>query len=155
MMLCVIAVVVAVDQVTKLWIVANFRLGELRPVISGLFDLTYTLNRGAAFGIFSGVSDGLRQIVLAITTAVALLAVLYFLSRDFRGRLHAQVALALILGGAIGNLIDRVRIGAVIDFLDFYVQNYHWPAFNVADSCICIGVFVLILLRPNHKIPES
>lgn len=155
MMLTVIAVVVALDQLSKFWIVANFSFGELRPIIDGFFNLTYTLNRGAAFGMFSGLSEGLRQLVLALTTTVALLAVLYFLAKDFRGRLPAQVALALILGGAVGNLIDRVRIGAVIDFLDFYIGSAHWPAFNVADSCICIGVMVLILLKPMPGKPSA
>lgn len=145
----VFALVIVLDQITKLAIVRNFERGDIHSVIPDVFNLTLAFNRGAAFGMFSGVPDGTRQIILGVTTLIALSAVLFFLMRDFHGDRIAQLCLAMILGGAVGNIIDRVRLGEVIDFLDVYWGSYHWPAFNVADSAICVGVVLLILRRPR------
>ncbi len=141
---------IALDQVSKYLVLANIRPREIIPVIPNYFNLTLTFNRGAAFGMLSQLPDGTRQIVLAVTTLVALSAVLYFLMRDYHGELKAQLCLAMILGGAFGNIIDRLYIGAVVDFIDVYWGEYHWPAFNVADSSIFIGVALLILMKPVH-----
>jgi signal peptidase II len=138
--------VIIVDQVSKRYILEHFQPGEIRPVISDLFNLTLTYNPGAAFGLWGTVSDGWRQAILGITTLLALGVVFYFLRQAGYRAAKTQAALAAILGGALGNVIDRFCYnGTVVDFLDFYWGKAHWPAFNVADSAICIGVFILII----------
>jgi len=131
------------DQVSKLYIDAHFKLHESIPVIRGFFHLTYVRNKGAAFGI---LSDSAIRIPFFITVSlVALIAILWYVRRlEVRQKL-ALWALTLIFAGALGNLIDRIRLGEVIDFLDVFWQRHHWPAFNVADSAITIGVTLLIL----------
>ena len=138
---------VLLDQLSKLAILQSFQPGEYRPIISGLWNLTLTYNRGAAFGLWSGLPSGLREVVLGLTILLAVAVVTYLLSRSYYQTALAQCSLAAILGGAIGNVIDRVRLGAVVDFLDFYIGSYHWPAFNIADSAICIGVGLLLLIK--------
>ena len=137
--------VVVFDQLTKGLVMAYFGLYELQPVIPGLFNLTYLTNTGAAFGMLAGAQTIWRQ-VFFVGVAVAAIGVMVFSYRQFRsqGRIFAH-AIGLIAGGAVGNLIDRLRFGAVVDFLDFYVGTHHWPAFNVADSAICVGVGLFIL----------
>jgi signal peptidase II len=144
------AVIIAVmDQATKLFVLKNFQVGESRPVLEGFFNLVLVFNKGAAFGFLSDVGDGLRHILLGLTTAIALGTVVYLLLVDYFHDTVARGALGLIIGGAIGNIIDRIRFGQVVDFLDFYYGSYHWPAFNVADSAICVGVAFLILRSPK------
>lgn len=137
--------IIVVDQVTKLQIMQNMRLHESIPIVPNLFSLTYIRNPGAAFGLLAGSSNAFRMVFFGLTSvlALALLGAILFRmpERDWIGRL----SVAGILGGAVGNLIDRMRYGEVIDFLDVYVENYHWPAFNVADSAITVGVLFLIL----------
>ena len=150
---------IASDQVSKSLVRANFYEGEVRPVIDGFFNLTLTFNRGAAFGLWSNLPNGWREVVLGVTICIALLVVSFFLTRSYYQNSASQVALAGILGGAIGNVIDRLRFGGVVDFLDVYHQTYHWPAFNVADSAICVGVGLLILFphkehRPSGAVTE-
>jgi signal peptidase II len=136
----------ALDQLTKHLILLNFAPGEIMPVVPGFFNLTLTFNLGAAFGLWSGLPSGARELVLAATNLLALGVVIYFMRQPhYRTRL-AQAALAGILGGAVGNIIDRFVHGSVVDFLDLYVGNAHWPAFNVADSAICVGVTILLVL---------
>lgn len=146
---------VACDQATKLVVLSSFRPGEILPVIDGLFNLTLTFNYGAAFGLWSWLAPGVREIVLGLTILGAMGLVAYFLTRPYYRTLSAQLALSAILGGAIGNVIDRIRLGAVVDFLDFYLGNYHWPAFNVADSAICVGVAVLLLWVKGPQTSEG
>lgn len=148
-------VVVILDQATKALIMAQFVMFELQPVIPGLFNLTYLTNTGAAFGILAGAQTVWRQ-VFFVGVAVAAIGVLAFSYRQFReqGRIFAH-AIGLIAGGAVGNLIDRLRFGAVVDFLDFYLGSHHWPAFNVADSAITIGVGLFILGSILHPPRES
>lgn len=137
--------IVVVDQVTKYWIMQSMRLHESIPIIPNLFSLTYIRNPGAAFGLLAGSSNAFRMVFFGITSlfALALLGTILFRlpEKDWVG----QLSIAGILGGAIGNLIDRLRFGEVIDFLDVYVESYHWPAFNVADSAITVGVACLII----------
>jgi signal peptidase II len=137
--------VVVLDQATKALIMAKFSMFELQPVIPGLFNLTYLTNTGAAFGMLAGAPTIWRQ-VFFVGVAVVAIGVLVFSYRQFRnqGRIFAH-AIGLIAGGAVGNLIDRLRFGAVVDFLDFYIGTRHWPAFNVADAAITIGVGLFIL----------
>ena len=138
--------VIGADQITKQLALRSFNPGELRPIIDKFFNLTLSFNRGAAFGLWAGLDDGWREGVLALTIIFALIVVGCLLTRSYYQSILAQIALAAILGGAVGNVIDRFVYGAVIDFLDFYWGSYHWPAFNIADSAICVGVFTLVLL---------
>ena len=148
----VIFFVVAFDQLTKMSAQRYLSFGERVPVIKGLFDLTLTYNRGAAFGLFAEIPDNTtRYILLGVTTILALGAVLYFLLVEGRQNRLGQMALCLIIGGAVGNIIDRVRLGVGVDFFLLYYKQWHWPVFNVADSFITIGVFLLILTRPKKR----
>jgi signal peptidase II len=154
-MIPVVLLVAVLDQLSKWAIQDALGVGERMPIIDGFFDLTLTYNRGAAFGFLGNIEDDtLRHLLLGLSTAGALGVVLYFLLHDYVDDVFAQIALALIIGGAAGNIIDRVTIGAVIDFLDVYIGQYHWPAFNIADSAICIGVFVLVFRRPS-RVPAA
>lgn len=136
--------ILVLDQVTKYLAVQHLGGGNTREVIPGLFNLVLVYNPGAAFGLFSGLGDEVRRFVLMGMTAVALVAVI-FIQKEVKGDRASEIALVAILAGAIGNLIDRIRYDSVIDFLDFYVSGHHWPAFNIADSAICVGVAVLTL----------
>lgn len=139
-----VAIIVA-DQLTKLWVVSSFRLYEIKEVIPDLFNLTYLTNTGAAFGFLAGEENGWRQLFFVVAACVALLVIVFFYrSVKQQGRQFAY-ALCLIGGGAAGNLIDRLRLGEVIDFLDFYYKTHHWPAFNVADSAITVGATLFVL----------
>jgi signal peptidase II len=136
------AILVA-DQITKWWVLRSLRLGAPVPLIDGLFSLTLVMNPGLAFGMLGGMPESLRWLVgLLSIGAVVILAVLAARLLPTGGS-WTRVALGLIFGGATGNLIDRVRFGAVVDFLDVYWRAYHWPAFNVADSAISVGVTIL------------
>ena len=143
--LLIAGLVVVTDQLTKLWVLANFRLYESKPVIAGVFDLTFVTNTGAAFGMLAGDKNVWRQ-VFFVTVAVVALGVLTMAFRQYRhtGRLYVA-AIGMVAGGALGNLIDRFRYGHVVDFLDFYIKDYHWPAFNAADSAITVGVAMFLL----------
>lgn len=136
------AVVVLLDQLTKVAIERLFDYGDRHP-ITGFFNLVLTYNKGAAFSFLAGASGWQKPFLTAIGI-VASLAILYLLARHGTQKLFS-VALALILGGAIGNLIDRISYGYVIDFLDFHWRGWHWPAFNVADAAIVCGAALLIL----------
>jgi signal peptidase II len=143
--LLVVLCVVAVDQATKLAVVASFGLNEARSVVPGFFDLTHVLNTGGVWGLGGDLPDVARTaIFLALPAAITLFAVWYSLSLAPEDRLK-QYSIALVVGGAIGNLIDRLRLGVVIDFLSFHVGDLYWPAFNVADSAICVGIGVLVV----------
>ncbi len=155
----VTGVVIFFDQLTKLHIMQTMRLHESIPIVPNLFSLTYIRNPGAAFGLLAGSSNAFRMVFFGLTSIFALVLLCTILfrmpERDWVGRL----SVAGILGGAIGNLIDRLRYGEVIDFLDVYVENYHWPAFNVADSAITVGVIFLIIHfafeKKDPAAPES
>lgn len=137
------AAIVAVDQLTKFAILRSFSFGERLAVVPGLFDLTLVYNRGAAFSFLAGASGWQRWFFTGLGVAAAIFIV-WLLARHGTQRLFA-FALALILGGAIGNVIDRVARGQVVDFLLVYWQRWHWPAFNVADSAITVGAVLLIV----------
>jgi len=137
--------ILILDQVSKLVVVRSLGLGQTIPVIPGLFNLVYVLNPGAAFGFLASLPDGVRNpFFILISVAAAVLIIVYH-ARHLRSQVLASLALGMILGGAIGNLIDRLRYGMVVDFLDFYLDRYHWPAFNVADSAISVGVGLMVL----------
>jgi signal peptidase II len=140
-------VVICCDQWSKTLIIENIEYGGRRDILPGFFSLTLTLNRGAAFGLFAGIeNDWIRYSVLAISSVVALVAVFFVVLKEYKGVPAAFLALGGVVGGALGNAIDRFQFGGVVDFLDVYWRGYHWPAFNVADSCICTGVGLLLLL---------
>jgi signal peptidase II len=131
------------DQTTKVAIDRSMRLFESIPIVEGLFSLTYVRNKGAAFSFLSHASWRLPFFIcISIIAAIVILIAFRKLRDDQR---LAQLSLAMIFSGAIGNLIDRIRLGEVIDFLDAYWRTHHWPAFNVADSLICVGVFLLAI----------
>lgn len=132
-----------IDQFTKLYIAGSMYLYQSVPVIDGFFNIFYIRNKGAAFSFLSQASWRL-PFFIAISSIAALVIIVAF-SKLRDDQKMAQVSLAMIFSGAVGNLIDRIRLGEVIDFLDVYWQNHHWPAFNVADSCICVGVALLAL----------
>lgn len=137
--------VVALDQVTKAVVDRVLALHESRPVIEGLVSLTYVRNRGAAFGVLNDADLPYQAIAFALVSLLALVAIVVYAARLPVERRLPQTALALVTGGAIGNLVDRTRLGYVIDFVDVYWGRHHWPAFNVADSAISIGVVLLVL----------
>ncbi len=136
--------VVVFDQVSKLWLVQNFSLFESRSVIPGFFNLTYLTNTGVAFGLLSG-PVWWRQVFFIVVTVTALVVIGVLQWRLREKSVCYTVSLGLIAGGAIGNLVDRVRLGSVVDFLDFYLGSHHWPAFNVADSAITVGVGLFLV----------
>lgn len=137
--------VLLIDQLTKLWALQRLPAGLPVPVIDGVFSLTLVMNPGLAFGMFATTPAGWRWLVALLSIgALGVLAVVGLRMLPGGGRL-TPLALGLIFGGAVGNLIDRGRFGAVVDFLDFYWRGYHWPAFNAADSAITVGVALLAL----------
>jgi signal peptidase II len=136
------AVIVLIDQVTKIAIERAFDYGDVRPV-TGFFNLVLTYNKGAAFSFLASAS-GWQKHFLTIIGIGASLFILYLLARHGSQKLFS-LALAMILGGAIGNVIDRLAYGHVVDFLDFHVGGWHWPAFNMADSAIVGGAILLVV----------
>lgn len=135
-------VVLVLDQTTKLLVARSFRFAERLPV-TGFFDLTLLYNKGAAFSFLHDSAGWQRWFFTAIALGAAAF-ITYLLARHGGQRLFA-FALALILGGALGNLVDRLAHGHVIDFLLFYYRDWYWPAFNLADSAICVGAALLVL----------
>lgn len=136
------AVVIILDQLSKHWVVEAFSFAEILPVTS-FFNLVLAHNSGAAFSFLA--SAGGWQRLFFITVATVASAVILYLMRKHARQMLFSLALSLVLGGALGNLIDRIRWGYVVDFLDFYYGGYHWPAFNVADMAITGGVILLVL----------
>ena len=143
--------IVIADQLTKFIVDRTMPLHHSIPVIDNLFSLTYIRNTGAAFGIFAGSHAAFRLPFLIIVSLVAIGFIFIMLKRLRDTETGLITALAFILGGAIGNLIDRIIYGEVIDFLDVYWSGYHWPAFNLADSFITIGVSVTIYYLATAK----
>ena len=134
--------VVVLDQVTKAIVVAKVPLHATIPVIRGFFDLTHLRNAGAAFGVFAAAGSTRPLLVTLLAAGVFAGVLVWSLTAPVQHRL-LQTSLALIMGGAVGNLIDRVRFQAVTDFLRFYVNRWEWPSFNAADSAISVGVALL------------
>jgi len=137
--------VVLADQLTKLWIMSSLPLYGKRIIIPGLFNLVHVANTGAAFGLLAGEHTWWRQIFFIAVALVALVLIFVAYRQSKVRTLIFNTAVGLIAGGALGNLIDRIRFGAVVDFLDFYIKSYHWPAFNVADSAITVGVGLFLV----------
>jgi signal peptidase II len=136
---------VALDQWTKALVASAMPLHSSREIIPGLFDLVHTRNTGIAFSLFADSGPLVRSLLLPAVSAAAILFVLYLFWNSGPSQGRGLTGLALILAGAAGNLYDRATYGYVTDFLDFYIGSYHWPAFNVADTCITIGAFLILL----------
>ena len=137
--------IIFLDQATKLLIRNTLRLGQSIPIIPHVFDITYVLNPGAAFGLLAGRDPSFRNPFFIAISILAILLILYYYYHHRERRTLQVLGLSFILGGAVGNLIDRLSIGMVVDFLDFHYGRYHWPAFNVADSAITIGVLLMMV----------
>ncbi len=146
--------VVLLDQLSKAVIVAYFAPGTHVDIVEGFFTLTLVMNPGLAFGLLGSVPPGWRWVVAFLSVAALVVLARVALRVLPGGSRLDQVAIGLIFGGAVGNLIDRVRFGAVVDFVDVHAHGYHWPAFNVADSGISVGV-VLLALRLLLQQPQA
>lgn len=146
--------VIVLDQISKIVIVNTVPIYHSVSVIPGCFDITYILNPGGAFGFLAGHSSQLRLLVFVVLSSLAAGLVFYFYIKTPQTHRWLSVGFALIFGGAVGNLIDRIRFGKVVDFLDFYVGNLHWPAFNLADSAITIGMGIFVFHFLLNKMPE-
>ena len=154
LMLVIAALIVFLDRVTKLWVIANIKQGHAIVIIPRIFRLTHVVNTGAAFSIFEGASSpALVRNLLIGFSIIAVTVVLTLIWKMGQRATLTSVALALILGGAIGNLYDRIRFAYVVDFLEVHIVHYHWPDFNVADSAIVVGACLLLLemLRPQRS----
>ncbi len=137
--------IVAVDQATKAMVRSSLQVHESMTVIPGLMDFTHVLNSGAAFGFLNGVDFPFKTAVIAVIAAAALVGVGMYAASLAHHQLIARLGLALIIGGAAGNLLDRLVAGSVVDFVDVYWHTHHFWAFNVADSAISVGVAIMIL----------
>ncbi|MCC6157219.1 MAG: signal peptidase II [Deltaproteobacteria bacterium] len=137
----------ALDQITKFWVLRHFPFERSVAVVEGTFHITHKLNPGAAFGLFRGQPLPFFLVV----SVIALGFIVYFVSRVAPDRLRLTVALSMILGGALGNISDRLRIGAVVDFLDLRFGSRIWPTFNVADIVIVVGVLLFLWDMSRHE----
>jgi len=146
LVLCLSFTIALVDQVTKFAVRSRFMLGEHRHVIPGFFDRRFIQNTGAAWGILSGLNHW-----LILFSLLMLGVILVFRRRFIPDDLSSRLALGLIIGGIVGNLVDRTRLGYVVDFLDFYIGRHHFPAFNVADATICVGVGLYVVFHVLHE----
>jgi len=144
MLATVTAPVLAGDQLSKLYVSSHFQLYQMFPVVPGWLDLTYTLNPGAAFSLFATMPAGFREAFFIALSVVAIVVLVVLLVRRSTPA-SSGVAFALILGGTIGNLIDRLARGRVVDFIYFHHRSFSYPVFNIADSAITIGVAILLL----------
>ena len=146
--------VVVVDQITKLIILKALPLFHSVSIIPGFFNLTHIHNPGGAFGFLSNQSSGWHRLLFLFASSLAIGLVLYFYIKTPMTQQWLSIGFALVVGGAFGNLIDRIWMGKVVDFLDFYVRNLHWPAFNVADSAVSIGMLIFLFHLLFKKLPE-
>lgn len=149
--LVIAAIVVAVDQATKVVVLRHLAPGLSIPLIDGLLALTLVLNPGLAFGLLAGLPLAWRWVVVVLSLGALVMLARVAMRILTPGSALDRLAVGLVFGGAVGNLIDRARFGAVVDFVDLHYRGWHWPAFNVADSAITVGVTLLalrLLLRP-------
>lgn len=131
------------DQLSKIYIDHSFELSESKRIIADFFHITYVRNPGAAFGMLS--DSAFRVPFFLSISVIAIIGILWYLRRLPEDKSWQHLSLGLIFCGATGNLIDRARLGEVIDFIDVHWYNYHWPAFNIADSAICVGVAIMLI----------
>jgi signal peptidase II len=145
--------VLVLDRFTKALVEKHLFLHESRVIISGFLELTHTRNTGVAFGFFANSESAWTPYLLTFTSGVALIAILGFSLRHPVQNWELQLGLMLVLGGAAGNLYDRILYGYVTDFIDAFYGSYHWPTFNVADSSITVGICLLLLVILVQKSP--
>ncbi len=153
-LLIIAGTIVIVDQITKAIVLSKMALYQSIDVIPGFFSLTHIHNPGGAFGFLAQQDASIRIGIFILASTVAIFFIFLFYRQIPKTHPVLSAGLALIFGGAIGNLIDRLRFGKVVDFLDFYVGALHWPAFNVADSAITVGVAIFIAHLLFRKLPE-
>jgi signal peptidase II len=146
--------VIVFDQITKAVIQNTVPLYHSITVIPGFFNITHILNPGGAFGFMANKSLGLRKLLFLLISSLAICLIFYFYKKTPRKYSLLCACFALILGGAVGNLIDRIRFGEVVDFLDCHIGSYHWPSFNVADSAITVGIVIYVFHVIFKKMPE-
>jgi signal peptidase II len=147
-------IILILDQATKAMITNSMALYQSIPVIPGFFSITHIHNPGGAFGFLADQGPAVRTVMFLVVSSLAVGLILYFYKNTPRTHPYLQIGFALIFGGAVGNLIDRVRFGKVVDFLDVYIRQMHWPAFNVADSAISIGMVIFMYHVLFKKMPE-
>jgi signal peptidase II len=146
--------VVVLDQITKLLVLDSMPIYHSIQIIPGFFNLTHIHNPGGAFGFLSTSSSTVQRFVFLFASSLAIGLVLYFYKKTPSSFIWLLTGFALVIGGALGNLIDRFRMGKVVDFLDFYIGNLHWPAFNVADSAVSVGMFIFVVHLIFKKLPD-
>lgn len=147
-------VVVVLDQLSKWLVASSLPLHDSHPLIEGLLSLSHVRNRGAAFGLLSDADLPYQGLIFGLISLVALAAIAVYSLRTPAGSRLPQLGLALVLGGALGNLADRLRLGYVVDFIHVYWRSFQWWDFNLADSCISVGVALLLLdtlLAPHSE----
>ena len=153
------AAVVVLDRITKWLIAQKITLHDSVDIIPGMFRLTHVQNQGAAFGLFADSPSEWKVAMLILFSIAALGVVSALLWKNGNAMNATAIALSLVMGGAVGNLWDRVAAGRVIDFLDFYLGSHHWPAFNIADSAIVVGALLLLteifLTTPQEEKAEE
>lgn len=135
---------VLLDQITKFWVTLHIPTHYSIPVIDGFFNITHIRNPGVAFGLFASVQHEYKVLFFILISLIAIVAILIIFHQSPNDKIGVRIGLILIFSGAVGNLIDRILHKEVIDFLDFFYNGTHWPAFNVADACITIGVSFMI-----------
>ena len=149
----VAVLIVGVDQIAKLLVRANLGYGQVVEIIPGYLRLSLVRNTGVAFGIFDNIQSVWKPYILAAMAIVALTVIVFYSARVPRDRILIQVALAMTMGGILGNFLDRVVRGYVIDFIEFHIhESFYWPNFNIADSSITVGIALLLIdtvIHPN------
>ncbi len=155
----IILALLSIDQLTKALVARSILFQSSKSIIPGFLNLTHVRNRGAIFGFFSHSDNRILFVFLTLVSLVALGLVIYYFFKTPSSQRFMKISLSVILAGALGNLVDRVFRGYVVDFLDFYIKDWHWPSFNVADACITTGAFLLIFIlvfkRGKECIPSS
>ncbi len=150
----VAGLIVVVDQLTKALILHTLPLYESIGVIPGFFNITHIHNPGGAFGFLADRGPSTRHVFFIVLSSLAICLIFYFYVKTPRTHRLLADSFALILGGAVGNMVDRLRFGTVVDFLDFYIGSLHWPAFNVADSAITVGMLVFMFHFMFNRMPD-
>jgi signal peptidase II len=154
-LLVVLGLGLGLDVLTKALVLSHLPLGGQVTLVPGFFNLVHVHNKGAAFGILGGLPAVYTRIFFIITNGLVLAVVAWLWWRLPQGSWQMALGYSLVMAGALGNLIDRVRLGQVVDFLDFYWGRYHWPAFNVADSLVCLGAGLLIYVILREEKPYN
>ena len=157
-LLAVCTVILGLDQWTKALVQQKLPLHQRVEVIPGFFNLTHVRNPGGAFGIFGGAMGSIGSTLFVIVSLLAIGILVFLFAKVKEHEKNLTFSYSLILSGAIGNLVDRFRFGEVIDFLDYYISSFHWPAFNIADAAICAGIGLMaieLFSKDTQKAPQS